>query len=48
MAKISTYPITSPVVDADKWIGTDSKSLNQTKNFTAADVAIYLNSQANI
>ncbi len=48
MAKISTYPITSPVVDADKWIGTDSKSLNQTKNFTAADVAIYLNSKSKI
>ena len=48
MAKISTYPIATPVVDADKWIGTDSKNLNQTKNFTANDVAIYLNNKGKI
>jgi len=43
MAKISTYPIATPVVDADKWIGTDASNYDQTKNFTAEDVAIYLN-----
>ena len=43
MAKISTYAIASPVIGTDKWIGTDSANFNQTKNFTAADVAIYLN-----
>tara|TARA_R110000764_G_C10882879_1_gene369311 strand:+ start:21 stop:743 length:723 start_codon:yes stop_codon:yes gene_type:complete len=48
MAKISTYPISTPVVDADKWIGTDSKNLNQTKNFTAADVALYLNNKGKV
>jgi len=43
MAKISTYAISTPVVDNDKWIGTDATALKETKNFTAKDVAIYLN-----
>tara|TARA_Y100001937_G_C7116156_1_gene330220 strand:+ start:1360 stop:2082 length:723 start_codon:yes stop_codon:yes gene_type:complete len=43
MAKISTYAISTPVVDDDKWIGTDASALKETKNFTARDVAIYLN-----
>ena len=43
MAKISTYAISAPVVDDDKWIGTDASALQLTKNFTARDVAIYLN-----
>ena len=43
MAKISTYAISTPVVDDDKWIGTDASALKETKNFTARDVAEYLN-----
>jgi hypothetical protein len=43
MPKISTYSISTPVVDDDKWIGTDATALKETKNFTARDVAIYLN-----
>ena len=41
MAKIETYPLSTPVVPADKWIGTDVT--NNTKNFSAAEVAIFMN-----
>ena len=43
MARISTYTNASPVVDEDKWIGTDYLNNDATKNFTAAAVAKYLN-----
>ena len=43
MARISTYINASPVVDEDKWIGTDYLNNDATKNFTAAAVAKYLN-----
>ncbi len=43
MARISTYINASPVVDEDKWIGTDYLNNDSTKNFTAAAVAKYLN-----
>ena len=42
MAKIETYPLSTPVVPADKWIGTDVT--NNTKNFSANAVAIFMNS----
>lgn len=43
MARISTYPIDTIVTARDKWIGTDSAGVI-TKNFSAEDVATYLNS----
>ena len=43
MARISTYINATPVVDEDKWIGTDYLNNDATKNFTAAAVAKYLN-----
>lgn len=43
MARISTYGNASPVVAADKWIGSDSQNNNQTKNFTAQAVADFIN-----
>ena len=45
MARISTYPIDTIVTAKDKWIGTDSAGII-TKNFTAQDVAAYLNGSA--
>ena len=43
MARISSYKSASPIVDADKWIGTDSQNQDKSKNFTAEAVAKYLN-----
>jgi len=43
MAKIASYPIQSVILGADKWIGTDAANADATKNFTANDVAIFLN-----
>lgn len=43
MTKISTYPIDTDVTGADKWIGTDSDTYNQTKNFTPVKLAKYFN-----
>jgi hypothetical protein len=43
MARISTYGNASPVVAADKWIGTDSQDNSATKNFTAQAVADFIN-----
>jgi hypothetical protein len=42
MSRISSYVNATPVVDADKWIGTDSVNQDQTKNFTAESVAKYI------
>lgn len=46
MARISTYVKDTNVVGADKWIGSDSQNNFQTKNFTAADVANFINKTA--
>lgn len=43
MARISTYVNDTNVVGADKWIGSDSQNNFQTKNFTAQDVANFIN-----
>ena len=43
MARISTYKKTVPVVAADKWIGSDSQNQMRTRNFTAQDVADFIN-----
>jgi len=43
MAKIATYVNDTNIVSADKWIGSDSQSNWQTKNFTAGDVAEFIN-----
>ena len=47
MARISTYVNDTDVVGADKWIGSDSQNNFQTKNFTAADVARFINGAGN-
>jgi len=44
MARISSYVNNTPVVAADKWIGSDSVNKQQTKNFTAQLVADFINS----
>ncbi|QDP67766.1 MAG: hypothetical protein GOVbin3530_25 [Prokaryotic dsDNA virus sp.] len=41
MAKISTYPLSTPVVGSDKWIGTDAQAA--TKNFSASAVSVFIN-----
>ncbi len=46
MARISTYVKDTNVVGADKWIGSDSQNNFQTKNFTAQDVANFINKTA--
>ena len=43
MARISTYVNDTNGVGADKWIGSDSQNDFQTKNFTAQDVANFIN-----
>jgi len=48
MAKIGSYPIQSVIIGADKWIGTDALNSGATKNFTANDVAIFLNTNNKI
>ena len=47
MARISSYPRDLDVVDNDSWIGTESSN-RQTKNYTAAAVAKYLNIKGKI
>ena len=47
MARISSYPGNLDVVDNDSWIGTESSN-RQTKNYTAAAVAKYLNIKGKI
>ena len=47
MARISSYPRDLDVVDNDSWIGTSVPGL-QTRNFTAAAVAKYLNIKGKI
>ena len=46
MARIATYPNDVNIVSADKWIGSDSQNSFQTKNFTAGDVADFINARA--
>lgn len=46
MARISTYVIDQNIVADDKWIGSDSQNNFQTKNFTAGDVAKFINTKA--
>jgi|TARA_B110000908_G_scaffold163836_1_gene210953 hypothetical protein len=43
MARISTYDKAVPVVAEDKWIGSDSQNRMRTRNFTAQDVADFIN-----
>ena len=43
MARISTYDKAVPVVAEDKWIGSDSQNQMRTRNFTAQDVADFIN-----
>ena len=43
MARISTYDKAVPVVAEDKWIGSDSQNQMRTRNFTAQDVANFIN-----
>jgi len=47
MARISSYPRDLDVVDQDSWMGTSVPGL-QTRNFTAAAVAKYLNIKGKI
>ena len=47
MARINSYPRDLEVQDQDAWIGTESSN-RQTKNFTAASVAKYLNIKGKI
>jgi hypothetical protein len=47
MARINAYPFDTSVTDTDAWIGTDSVN-RQTKQFTAAAVARYLNIKGRI
>jgi len=43
MAKIASYEIDVDIVSRDKWIGSDSQNNWRTKNFTAGDVANFIN-----
>jgi hypothetical protein len=43
MARISTYVSDSQINPDDKWIGSDANNGFVTKNFTAKDLAYYLN-----
>ena len=47
MARIPSYVRDTNVVAADKWIGSDSQNDFQTKNFTAGDVAKFINTVGN-
>ena len=47
MALISSYPSYTPVNDLDRWIGTNSTN-GSTRNFTAQQIADYLNLRAKI
>jgi len=47
MALISSYPDYLPVNDLDRWIGTNSTN-GSTRNFTAQQIADYLNIRAKI
>jgi len=47
MARINSYPRDLDVTDFDAWIGTESSN-RQTRNFTAASVAKYLNIKGKI
>ena len=43
MARINAYPFITTIADSDSWIGTKASN-GSTKQFTAADVAAYINS----
>lgn len=43
MARINAYPFITTIADSDSWIGTKASD-GSTKQFTAADVAAYVNS----
>jgi len=43
MARINAYPFITTIADSDAWIGTKASD-GATKQFTAADVAAYVNS----
>lgn len=45
MARINAYPFITTIADSDAWIGTKASN-GSTKQFTAADVAAYVNSTA--
>ena len=47
MARIATYVNDQNIVPADKWIGSDSQNNWQTKNFTAGDVAKFIQKGGN-
>jgi len=47
MARISSYPYDRTVTDNDAWIGTEASN-RRTKQFTAKDVATYLNLNAKV
>ena len=47
MARIATYVNDQNIVAADKWIGSDSQNNWQTKNFTAGDVAKFIQKGGN-
>ena len=47
MARIATYVNDQNIVAADKWIGSDSQNKWQTKNFTAGDVAKFIQKAGN-
>jgi hypothetical protein len=47
MARLETYPYDRRVTDDDAWIGTEAGT-NFTKQYTAADVAKYLNTNGKI
>tara|TARA_R100000544_G_scaffold28529_1_gene15055 strand:- start:87 stop:785 length:699 start_codon:yes stop_codon:yes gene_type:complete len=47
MALIQSYPSYAPVNDGDRWIGTNSTT-GSTRNFTAQQIADYLNLRAKI
>ena len=47
MPIISNYPFDKNVQDNDAWIGTDASNMS-TKQFTALDVAKYLNIKGKI
>lgn len=46
MARIKTYENDTNVVSGDKWIGSDSQQNWRTKNFTAGNVAKFINEKA--
>ena len=48
MTKIKIYPLDTNISGSDKWIGTDAKTSNRTKNFTVSALADYFNNASKI